>query len=362
MSTAGPLGADYRVVQIHPTLHCNLRCLHCYSSSAPEQHDQLPLAGLQRAIEDLSQEGFNVASVSGGEPLLYRELPELLGTARQLGMITSVTTNGMLLTPSKVEALRETANLVAISLDGVPEAHNRMRAHPRAFELMTEKLSLLRDAQIPFGLIFTLTLYNLDELDWVTRFAVEQGATLLQVHPLEEAGRAESTLAQHAPDEMELAYAFVEVARLQKEFKGRLAIQYDTADREVLRQKPERAFAGEAQFDDAELRDIPLGTLVSPLVLEADGTIVPMQYGFAHHYSIANIRHGAVREQAARWKLTGYRDFLALCKAVHARIVASDSPYPFVNWYAAICAASRQVDGAGQTANAAPLAGGKSRD
>src|SRR5689334_15262408 len=112
MSTAGPLGAEYRVVQIHPTLHCNLRCLHCYSSSAPEQHDQLSLADLQRAIEDLRQDGFNVVSISGGEPLLYRELPELLGTARQLGMITSVTSNGMLLTPSKVEALKQTANLV----------------------------------------------------------------------------------------------------------------------------------------------------------------------------------------------------------------------------------------------------------
>jgi len=86
----------------------------------------------------------------------------------------------------------------------------------------------------------------------------------------------------------------------------------------------------------------PLARLVSPLVLEADGTLVPMQYGFAHAYSIGNIQHGSLREQAAVWKQTKYQPFLELCRDVYAQLMSSESPYPFVNWYAAICNASRQ--------------------
>lgn len=33
-----------RLVQIQPTLRCNLRCLHCYSESGPERHEEIPIA------------------------------------------------------------------------------------------------------------------------------------------------------------------------------------------------------------------------------------------------------------------------------------------------------------------------------
>ncbi len=343
MRMSGPLGNQYRVVQIHPTLRCNLRCLHCYSSSAPELRDHLSVESLQNAIVELWREGFNVVSVSGGEPLLFGELPDVLRAARLLGMTTTVTTNGMLLTPSKVEWLQESANLVAISLDGIPESHNLMRVHPRAFELMSEKVALLREAKIPFGFIFTLTLYNLNELAWVAKFAVEHGAALLQVHPLEEAGRASAELEGSAPDELELAHAFVEVARLQQMYRDHLTIQFDAADRQLLQSQPERAFAGDPpHLDLQQLLDTPLADLVSPLVLEGDGTLVPMQYGFAHAYSIGNIQHGSLSEQATLWKQTKYQAFLDLCQSVYTDIMSSDSPYPFVNWYAAVCNASRE--------------------
>ena len=343
MKLDGPVGSEYRVVQVHPTLRCNLRCLHCYSTSAPELRDRLPVDVLKGAVLELWQEGFNVVSVSGGEPLLFPELETLLGFARSLGMITTVTTNGMLLTPRKVEMLKANTNLIALSLDGIPASHNQMRANPRAFERMSEKLELLHAAQMPFGLIFTLTLYNLNELEWVTRFAVEQGASLLQVHPLEEAGRAAAELVDSAPDELELAHAFVEVARLQSLFRDRLTIQYDAADRELLRKQPARGFAVDASTISAEQRlQTPLADLISPLVLEADGVVVPMQYAFSHDYSLGNINDGSLRAQAAIWKQTKYQAFLDLCQSVYAEVMASNSPYPFVNWYAAICRASHQ--------------------
>src|SRR5437016_2217234 len=96
----------------------------------------------------------------------------------------------ILLDEAHVTQLRGKVDLLAISLDGVPESHNRMRSHPRAFEIMVQRLDGLRKSDIVFGFIFTLSQYNLDELPWVAEFAVAQRAQLLQIHPLQETGRA----------------------------------------------------------------------------------------------------------------------------------------------------------------------------
>ena len=211
----GPTGDCSRVLQIHPTRRCNLRCVHCYSSSSPEEDETIPLEILQDALTDASAEGYNVAGFSGGEPLLYRQLAAALEHAHRCGMFTTVTSNGMLLDDRRLEMLRGNADLLAISLDGTPESHNRMRASERAFEGMRARLEGVRRSGIPFGFIFTLTQYNLHELSWVAEFALGEGAQLLQVHPLEGAGRAARRLPGAQPDETESAYAFLEVCRVQ---------------------------------------------------------------------------------------------------------------------------------------------------
>ena len=125
---------------------------------------------------------------------MYPALGELLRAAHTAGLATTVTTNGMLLDRRRLDILEADCDLVAISLDGVPDSHDFMRNSPRAFDKMCARLQGLRACGIPFGFIFTLTFHNVHELDWVAQFAVAQGASLLQLHPLEPVGRATRTL------------------------------------------------------------------------------------------------------------------------------------------------------------------------
>ncbi len=340
MDCSGPNGSKYRVIQLHPTRRCNLKCLHCYSSSSPQNTDILSQHLLTQALQVLSEEGFNVASISGGEPLLYKPLFEVLRFARSLGMTVTLTTNAMLLNESLLDQLADTAHLLAVSLDGVPASHNRMRAHPQAFEKMARNVAKVRDAKIPFGFIFALTLYNLDELAWVANFATEQGATLLQVHPLEEEGRAGQELQGAAPDEEELAHAFVEVARLQALYSGKLAIQFDAADRQSLAADPSRAFAMNPVGESGRL---PLSSLAAPLVLEHDGALTPFQYGVSRDYRIADASQPDFRDQVASWKTDGYPKLLDLCSRVYAhKMDPRHYRYPFFNWYSAVLRESKQ--------------------
>src|SRR5260370_7448621 len=119
-----------RILQIHPTRRCTLRCLHCYSSSGPEERGELPAALLADALTDAAAEGFTVASFSGGEPLLYRPLRELLDHAHGSGMATTVTSNGMLLDERRLAGLPGAVDLLAITLDGPPPSHSPIPPAP----------------------------------------------------------------------------------------------------------------------------------------------------------------------------------------------------------------------------------------
>jgi len=251
-------------------------------------------------------------------------------------MISTVTTNAMLVTQKKAQLLAESTAFVAVSLDGTPESHNRNRGHPAAFQSMERGIKELRDAGVRFGFIFTLTQNNLDELAWVARYAVNQGAHLLQVHPLEDFGRAQSTLCRSVPDALELARGFVESAHLQEEFQGKITIQYDVADTDVLRVEPARGFAGDLANRGlvASLEAVGLADIVSPLVVEADGTVVPLQYGIDHRFRIGEISSEKLRDEITAWKKQTLPKFLNLCDRVHKRVTQDTRvDFSFVNWY-----------------------------
>lgn len=340
---SGPTGAQ-KVVQVHPTRWCNLRCLHCYSASGPDVFQTLELTLLRDAVTDAAAEGYNVMGVSGGEPLLYEPLPQLLEHARRCGLRTTVTSNGILLSPRRLEALRESLDLLAISLDGVPSAHNRIRGASQAFEQMASRLQAVRQSTIPFGFIFTLTQHNLHELAWVTEFALREGASLLQIHPLEAAGRAIECLPRSTPDALEMAVAYVEALRLQGGAGDRLRVQVDLADPELLREEPARVFA-ETGVDAPAVaggRDIPLAHLVTPLVVQTDGLVVPFQYGFSARFALGDLHRDRLVHLARAWRQERYPALRQLCQRAFERLTRPEGA-PIVNWYQAISSEAAAV-------------------
>jgi MoaA/NifB/PqqE/SkfB family radical SAM enzyme len=320
-------GRTPAIVQIHPTTRCNLRCLHCYSVSGPQEQGLLEYETVRDALTGALDQGYKVASFSGGEPLLCQDLGRMLQHAKQLGMRTTVTSNGILLSSARLSMLAGHTDVLAISLDGVPESHNRMRASENAFERMLRNLEDVRASGISFGFIFTLTQHNVNEVAWAAQFAVEQGAKLFQIHPLEEVGRAADVLPGARPDEIELAFAYLEAERLRAQYGKQLFVQLDIFHREVLKQHPEWFYAEEHW-------PVPqsLAVCVSPLVIEVDGTAVPLGYGFGRPYAVGNLLEQPLGDLARRWMRDGYGRFRDLCRRVYAE-ACQTSELPFLNWY-----------------------------
>ena len=326
---AGHSATRAKVLQIHPTRRCNLRCLHCYSSSSPEAAAALPASLLTAALTAARSEGFDLAGFSGGEPFLYPELAALVRHARELGYYTTVTTNGTLLNDARLAPLRGTLDLVAVSLDGVRESHNRMRGSPQAFDRMRRGLSTLRAHDFAFGVIFTLTQWNLHELDAVAAMAIDEGARLLVVHPLELVGRARHELTESRPDGIELTATYLEVARLRQEYGSRLLVHWDCFDRVAVASDPASFYAGL----DPDASDVPLSELVSSLVVEPDGVVVPIEYGFPRAFALGDLHQEPLETMARGWKERTYPAFLSHCESVHADVMARADEGRFFNWY-----------------------------
>lgn len=332
----GPTGTT-RIVQIHPTRRCNLSCKHCYSSSSPQATDELNATLLKDAIDDLAKEGYNWVSFSGGEPMVYEPLPEVLTHARQSGLNTTFVTNGMLLTGKRLDDIETRINALVVSLDGKPESHNRMRNSPRAFQTMQKNLSALRSRGINFGILFTLTQHNLDELPWVANFCAESDASALIVHPLEIAGNAKQLLPGTSPDSKESAHAWILLEKLKVKYEGRLNIQLDMIHTSSLVQHPDQFFLGDYKVPlQGSLSDMLAG-----LVIEPDGEVVPLQYGFPREFSLGNLYDKRICEMVHEWRTTLGPKLHELSSGLF-RSLEIESGCRFINWYEQIDRYARQ--------------------
>jgi MoaA/NifB/PqqE/SkfB family radical SAM enzyme len=331
----GPTGQ--RILQIHPSLRCNLQCPHCYSTSGPWARQELDPGLLADVVSDGARMGYQVLSISGGEPFLYSGLSDVLRRARASGMRTTVTTNGYFLDPRYLDPLIGYVDVLAISLDGPPEIHNRMRGSPQAFDRLCAGMTHLRASGINFGFIHTLTNESWIHLLWLAEFAAKNGARLLQLHPLELAGRAETTLKQFAAEGDVLSKIYLLYAALACKYDGVMNIQMDLLHRDQVLAAPELIYAGAEKYDG----DIPALQL-GVVVLEPDGALVPLTYGFSRRYQICNVKERMPETAWPNFLAANYGSFRQLCREVFDELVRPDAE-PLFNWHERIDARSHDL-------------------
>ena len=307
------------ILQVHPTRQCNLACAHCYSSSSPHERQALRPDQIAGTIEDAAGLGFNVVSLSGGEPLVYDGLGEVLATAHRVGSRVNLVSNGILIRSERYERFAGQFSVVALSLDGLPDRHNLIRGSAKSFEQVRLAARELRDARQTFGIIHTLCTESMHEVEDVAALASEWGASLLQLHPFEPTGRGTEGVSMTSLRARERLDAFLLAAVLSEEYPH-LRIQLDLVHRDVARRFP---FA---------IHGAPLRQPMEPreLVLQEDGRVVPLTYGLDSAWDAGNLARERLSESwqtfiATRWpglrrRLRGA--CIAAARGKHGEIVA----------------------------------------
>jgi MoaA/NifB/PqqE/SkfB family radical SAM enzyme len=273
--------------------------------------------------------GYQVVSFSGGEPFLYSGLLEVLQHAKSLGLRTSVTTNGYFLQPRRLEALRDFVDVLAVSLDGPPELHNRLRGSPRAFDRLCAGLKSLRASGMSFGFIHTLTQETWEHLSWIAEFAAASGARLLQLHPLEMAGRAEGKLGALCAEEDGLAKAYLLASVLGAKYSAAMTIQLDLLHREQVLRAPEIVYADEYPGDTDTIAP---ADLLGLMVVEADGAVVPISYGFSRQYQICSLKEQRLYQSWQSFLRVGHPQFRRLCRELFEELILPGQR-PLFNWH-----------------------------
>lgn len=176
------------------TQRCNLECAHCYMSAfaGADTRGELTTAECHRVIDEIAQVNPNVFLIlTGGEPLLRKDLWEIAAYAAEKRFTTVLGTNGVLLREREAALMRSHGVLGAsISLDSTDAArHDAFRHLPGAWQGAVRATRTLRDAGLDFSLHMSVTDWNVREVPAMIDLARELGAKVLNFFFLVRTGR-----------------------------------------------------------------------------------------------------------------------------------------------------------------------------
>ena len=173
------------------TRRCNLSCVHCYAQSQDiDYRDELTTEEGKALIDDLAGFGAPVLLLSGGEPLMRKDVPELAAYARKKGMRAVISTNGTLITGEKAKILKEIGlSYVGVSLDGLEATNDRFRGLNGAFSLALEGIRNCREEGIKTGLRFTINKRNVHEVPALFELMERENIPRICFYHLVYAGR-----------------------------------------------------------------------------------------------------------------------------------------------------------------------------
>jgi radical SAM protein with 4Fe4S-binding SPASM domain len=222
-------GGDFlpHVVAWNLTRRCNLACTHCYISAGPWETAEAELgrAECRRVVDELlAVNPSPMLILSGGEPLVREDLPDLVAYASGRGATVVVGTNGTALTDARVAALKDAGVAgVAVSVDSLEEArHDGFRGGARALERTVAALERLRAHRLDFVVQTTATPDNAAEIPRLVEWAAGQGAVCFNLYFLVPTGRG-ARLSDLPPERVEALLAAL--AEEEKRHRGSMMVR-----------------------------------------------------------------------------------------------------------------------------------------
>jgi len=192
--TATSLSYTAYSVSWNLTQRCNLECAHCYMSAhaGADTRGELTTAECRRVIDEIAAVNPNVFLIlTGGEPLLRRDIWDVAAYAADKKFTTVFGTNGVLLREREARQMREHGVLGAsISLDSTDRVkHDGFRRLPGAWDAAVRATRVLGDEGLDFSLHMSVTDWNVKEVPAMIDLARDLGAKVLNFFFLVRTGR-----------------------------------------------------------------------------------------------------------------------------------------------------------------------------
>jgi radical SAM protein with 4Fe4S-binding SPASM domain len=191
-------------IALVPTQRCNNACRHCavFKSDTDTYQDVMPLSLIHALIDEMHYNGLKILRITGGEPLVRKDIFEILQYAATKYFGIMLYTNGNLINAGNVELLRkitwekEENFIIHLSLDGLQEGHDWFRRRKGAFARTVNAMRLLQNREIPYYVEMTVHPRMMDEFTEAAEVVMRHGSRALLIHPAIGIGRG----IQHSDD------------------------------------------------------------------------------------------------------------------------------------------------------------------
>jgi pyrroloquinoline quinone biosynthesis protein E len=214
------------------TYRCPLKCPYCSNPLELRRYrDELDTATWKRVLAEAAALGVVQVHFSGGEPLVRRDLPELVREARRLDLYTHLSTGATLADDEALAGLRE-AGLDALQislLDARPEQNNWLAGAP-SFEKKCRAVAAARRLGFPVTLNVVLHRHNLDRLEELLELACHWQVDRLELAHAQYAGWAFRNRAALLPTRAQVERAAEVVAGARSRLHGRPEIVHVLPD------------------------------------------------------------------------------------------------------------------------------------
>jgi radical SAM protein with 4Fe4S-binding SPASM domain len=222
------------VISWNLTYRCNLACEHCYldAGGKPEvgtenfaDRSELGTEDCFRIIDEIATFAPECLTIlTGGEPLLRRDILEIVRRGAERDLWVVVGTNGVRITENVARRLADAgARGLSLSLDALDaDRHDRFRNVRGAWRNTVEGAEILTRTGLPFIVQTTAGSHNLDELDAIADFAYERlAAKVWNLYFLVPTGRGQfvSDITPSQYDEVLAA-----LYRIQRRYAGRMLV------------------------------------------------------------------------------------------------------------------------------------------
>ena len=185
---------------------CNFKCRHCLVSAPDSHHPQLPLSDCIRIIDEIAACGIKKVDITGGEPLVRKDYPEIFKALKERGIgIGTMFTNASLLDEEVLENLDKYGHHpdFQLSFDGLGH-HDWLRGVPGAEKQADAAFKLLQKHKVPVTASVMIHRENKDCLAPTARYLADLDVNGMRVNAPQELGLWKQYGSQYALTEGEV--------------------------------------------------------------------------------------------------------------------------------------------------------------
>lgn len=214
------------------TYKCPLQCPYCSNPvEIAKYQNELSTEDWFRVMQQAREMGATQLGFSGGEPLVRRDLEELIAEARRLGYYTNLITSGVGMDEDRVKAFKEAGlDHIQISFQASNEELNNYIAGTKSFSHKTEMARIVKKYNYPMVLNIVLHRKNIDQIRDILDMCAELHGDYVELASTQYYGWSRINIDQLLPTKEQLDNAWQVAAEYKEKMKDRMKVIYVIPD------------------------------------------------------------------------------------------------------------------------------------